>query len=118
MTFLVVALLFFSACGKSATETGSGAEDGGRTASPTAATAAKALPEATYEVGCFGCVFHDERADGCQTAVKVGDEIYPVVGDCVPEAHSAGLCEAAHRAVVAGEIRDGEVHATKFELAE
>ena len=84
------------------------------------APASPAVPfaEGTYEIGCIGCIFEDPDATSCQTAVKVGESVYVLEGEGVPIAHSTGLCDHSKQAVIAGELKDGVVHVTKFEIVE
>ena len=68
------------------------------------------------KVGCAGCIYNLEGAQGCQLAVKVGGEAMFVTGDHGINAHTAGLCSGEKDAQVAGEVVDGKFVATKVEI--
>ena len=58
------------------------------------------------ELGCASCMFDLEGAEGCETAVKVGDKVLMLSGFEL-DAHKSGLCKATKKAEVAGSI-DGD----------
>lgn len=57
----------------------------------------------TLELGCAGCIYELEGAEGCETAVKVGDKVLMLTGFEL-DAHSVGLCKSAKAAEVAGSV--------------
>jgi len=58
------------------------------------------------ELGCAKCIYDLEGAEGCETAVKVGDKVLMLSGFEV-DAHKVGLCKSAKTAEAAGAI-DGD----------
>ena len=108
---LAILAMLLPACGKTPEK-----ETPANGAAVVPETPATPFAEGTYEIGCIGCIFEDPDATSCQTAVKVGDALYVLEGEGVPNAHSTGLCEHSKRAVIAGERKDGVVHVTKFEI--
>ena len=86
----------------------------------TSAQAPRASPSQTVEAGCASCIFHMEGVVGCKLAVRIDGKPYLVTGSDIDDhgdAHAAdGLCNAAGRAVVEGEIDGGRFVATGFEL--
>jgi hypothetical protein len=58
------------------------------------------------ELGCAGCIYELEDAEGCQTAVKVGDKVLMLSGFEI-DAHKVGLCKSAKKAEIAGAV-EGE----------
>ncbi len=77
------------------------------------------LTDATVTVGCAMCQFEVEGAKGCFWAVDIGDTAYPVDGT-LPHDHNShaadGMCNMKRKAVVDGELKNGQFVATRFEL--
>jgi hypothetical protein len=71
------------------------------------------------EAACGECKF-GLKGDGCDLAVRIGGRAYFVKGvdmDSLGDAHAAhGLCNAIRKARVTGEVKDGRLVATRFEL--
>jgi hypothetical protein len=80
-----------------------------------AAAISQTVAAQTLEVGCGGCIFNMEGAQGCQLAAKIDGKAYLVSGASF-DAHSTGLCSASKQADVAGTIKDGKFVVTKMEL--
>ena len=77
------------------------------------------VPERTVTVACGMCVFHQEPAAGCYWAAEIDGEFYAVNGRTPPDhdAHGpGGMCTMPRQAVVAGELRGGQLFATRFDL--
>ncbi|NNF07832.1 MAG: hypothetical protein HKN21_13800 [Candidatus Eisenbacteria bacterium] len=80
-----------------------------------AVQAVLAKGEVEVEVGCAGCVYKLEGAEGCQTAVKIGDTA--MMAPKAPiDAHSAGLCAGPKKAKMKGSIQDGKLVTEAMEL--
>jgi hypothetical protein len=58
-----------------------------------------------------------DGVDGCATAAVV-DGKHVLVKGMGQDAHSLGLCEGSHEAVVSGAMKDGTLVATSLELKE
>ena len=82
---------------------------------PQGTSAAASTENRIVEVGCAGCLFNMEGAEGCQLAVKIDGKTYLVSGADI-DTHEAGLCDSAKQAVVEGEVEAEKFVATKFEL--
>lgn len=85
------------------------------TASDTAAPIS--VTDRTVETGCGSCIYKMEGVKGCQTAVKIDGKSYLVTG-VQTDAHEAGLCKGAKKAVVSGKVEGDKFVATRYELAE
>jgi hypothetical protein len=73
----------------------------------------------TLDVACGRCVFEMEGVQGCPWAAEIEGRHYLIRGP-LPTDHSThapdGICNMTRQAVVDGELRDGELLATRFEL--
>jgi len=74
-----------------------------------------ALKNVDAEAGCGMCSYQMDGVKQCTLAVKIGDEAMLVEGSNI-DAHKAGLCKAAKKAVVAGNIEDGKFVATSITI--
>ena len=69
----------------------------------------------TVEVACGSCIYGIKDAAGCPMAAKVnGTEL--LVENTGISAMKTGLCSASQQATVTGDIKDGKLMATSFEL--
>ena len=86
----------------------------------TVAQAPRASSSQTVEVGCATCIFQMEGVVGCKLAVRIDGHPYLVTGSDIDDhgdAHAPdGLCNAARRARVEGEIDGDRYVATKIAL--
>jgi hypothetical protein len=76
-----------------------------------------ALEDREIEVGCGLCIYHMDAADGCITAALVEGTPMLVDGGDI-NAHSAGLCAGAARAIASGRVEDGRLVVTRLDLIE
>lgn len=102
LTVMFCLLLGFSGCQKS-----------GDAASDT--TAPITVTDQTVETACGSCIYKMEGVEGCQTAVKIDGKAYLVTG-VETDAHEAGLCEVAKKAIVSGKVEGDKFVATRYEL--
>ena len=79
------------------------------------ASATKLVSARTVEAGCGSCIYEMPGVDSCKTAVLVDGQHLLVSGDH-SDAHPLGLCSAASPAIVTGEVKDGQLVATRLEL--
>ena len=86
--------------------------------------ACRPAPDATFHghtltVACGRCIFEMEGVEGCPWAAEIEGEHYLIRGP-LPTDHSThapdGICNMHRKAVVDGELRDGELLVTRFEL--
>jgi len=75
-----------------------GCQSGEDVPTPQGTSAAASTVNRIVEVGCAGCLFDMEGAEGCQLAVKVDGKTYLVSGVDI-DTHEAGLCESTKQAV-------------------
>ena len=73
----------------------------------------------TLTVACGRCMFEMEGVEGCPWAAEIDGEHYLIRGR-IPKDHSThapdGICNMRRKAVVDGELRDGELLVTRMEL--
>jgi hypothetical protein len=73
----------------------------------------------TLTVACGRCVFEMEGVEGCPWAVEIEGEHYLIRGR-IPKDHNThapdGICNMTRKAVIDGELRDGELLVTRMEL--
>lgn len=100
MTISVIALL--NGCGSDSQPT-------------TGAETASADANLEVELGCAGCIFKMEGAEGCQTAAKVDGKTYMVEGGGV-DAHAAGLCANSKEARVRGRIEGDHLIVSQIKI--
>ncbi|MBW2274964.1 MAG: hypothetical protein JRG96_16980 [Deltaproteobacteria bacterium] len=71
------------------------------------------------DVACGSCVFEMEGVQGCPWAAEIEGRHYLIRGP-IPEDHSShapdGICNMTRQAVIEGELRGGELLATRMEL--
>ena len=107
---------FALGCGSS----GDKAEEGSAKADVDQATdmamgTVEAMPAASMEIACGGCIYHMAGVETCTPAIKVGDKTMLLTG-VVVDAHGLGLCETSRMAMVAGKVDGDHFVATKVEL--
>lgn len=89
--------------------------------SPSVAEGIHELADQEVDAGCGQCQLGLE-GDGCDLAVRVDGETYFVDGTDIDDhgdAHADdGLCNTLRRAKISGEIVDGRVEASSFELVD
>jgi hypothetical protein len=73
----------------------------------------------TLTVACGRCVFEMEGVEGCPWAAEIDGEHYLIRGR-IPKDHTThapdGICNMTRKAVIDGELRDGELLVTRMEL--
>ena len=73
-----------------------------------------AVKSANYEVACGKCVFKDAECKTCKIYVKLGENVFPVMGLDL-DANKLGLCKTSATADVKGEVKDKSFFATSLE---
>ena len=109
---MLIAVVAMTGCGEDSTPTQA---DATGSADVVAAAVPAALENIEAEVGCGMCSYQMDGVKRCTLAVKIGDEAMLVEGSDI-DAHEAGLCKAAKKAVVAGNIEDGKFIATSVTI--
>ena len=105
---VVLALLLLAATGC--------ASSSGEVASVGLDASALVLDEQVVEAGCAMCMFGWSSLRDCQTAIRMGENVYLARGACVPDAedHGTGLCHAVLKARVSGRLQGEVFQASRF----
>ena len=82
----------------------------------------KTVSGRTLDVGCGTCMFKQLGGVGCYWAAQLDGETYPMRGTALPTeaelpSHGPeGMCSVTRRAVVDGQVTNGLLMVSRFEL--
>jgi hypothetical protein len=66
------------------------------------------------------CIYEMEGANSCYWAVMLDGKPVPATGPAIPMDHVQhapdGMCNMKRQVVIEGEVKDGQLYATRFDL--